>query len=396
MTKLQELLIAYGVSLAQFGRGTLLGHSTAMNLVKHGIWPRRSGLKARERVSEFFVSLGATPDQLAELYAPKKKVAPVRWKHTDADPPAVDKTEEEAEMLLQKENLTPEARKHFNLLRSPFVDEVQTPEDVFQSPSIRFARAALTDCAQHNGFMALVGESGAGKSTLAEDLEERVRAEHRDIVVFRPYVQGMSENDNKGKTLKSGAIAESIVFALDPHARVAQSAQARFRQIHELLKSSAQTGRRHLLLIEEAHDLPVATLKHLKRFLELKDGLRRLMGIAMIGQPELRDRLSSQNAEVREVMQRCEVVELEPLADELEAYLRHKFARFDLKYEDVFAADAADAIRQRLVHIPRGGKSSDARSECFPLVVNNLVCRAMNAAAFAGCDRVDAEVIAGC
>jgi len=130
--------------------------------------------------------------------------------------------------------------------------------------------------------------------------------------------------------------------------------------------------------------------------LELKDGMQRLIGVALIGQPELRDRLGSQNAEVREVMQRCEVVELEPLDGELEGYLRHKFARFELKFEDVFADDAADAIRARLVHIPRGGKATDARSECHPLVVNNLVCRAMNAAAKAGWPKVDAQVITHC
>jgi type II secretory pathway predicted ATPase ExeA len=84
------------------------------------------------------------------------------------------------------------------------------------------------------------------------------------------------------------------------------------------------------------------------------------------------------------------------LDGELEAYLRHKFARFDLKYEQVFAADAADAIRARLIHIPRGGKAADARSICYPLVVNNLVCRAMNAATRAGWNQVDAQVVAGC
>ncbi len=299
-------------------------------------------------------------------------------------------------MLLQKENLTPAARKHFSLARSPFEDDVQTPADVFQSPSVRYARAALTDCAMYNNFLALIGESGAGKSTLAEDLEERIRLERKEIVVFRPYVQGMSENDKQGRTLKSGAIAESIIFALDPHASVKASAQARFRQIHELLKSSAQTGCKHLLLIEEAHDIPEATLKHLKRFLELKDGMRKLMGIALIGQPELRKRLSTQNAKVREVAQRCEIVELEPLNNDLEAYVAHKLARFNVKYDEVFAADAGDAIRARLIYVPRGGTPADAISICHPQVVNNLVCRAMNAAALAGFDLVDSQVIAGC
>lgn len=299
-------------------------------------------------------------------------------------------------MLLENQALSPEARKHFNLPRNPFQDDVQSPDDVFQSPSVRYVRASLMDCANHHGFVAITGESGAGKSTLAEDLEERIKADARDVLIIRPYVLAMEQNDAKGKTLKSSHIAEAIASALDPQLKVKSSPEARFRQVHELLKASRRAGRRHLLVIEEAHCLPTATLKHLKRFLELKDGMQRLIGVALIGQPELRDRLGSQNAEVREVMQRCEVVELEPLDGELEAYLRHKFARFDLKFEDVFAPDAADAIRARLIHIPRGGKASDARSLCYPLVVNNLVCRAMNAAARAGWPQVDAQVIGGC
>ena len=220
--------------------------------------------------------------------------------------------------------------------------------------------------------------------------------ENKDILVIKPYVLGMEGSDSKGKTLRATHIAEAIAYALDPQLKIKSSPQARFAQLHQLLRDSRRAGRRHLLLIEEAHCLPLATLKHLKRFLELKDGMQRLIGVALIGQPELRDRLSSQNAEVREVAQRCEIVELQPLDADLEGYLRHKFARFDLKYEDVFAPDAADAIRARLVHIPRGGKVSDARSECFPLVVNNLVCRAMNAATKAGWDKVDAEVVKAC
>lgn len=299
-------------------------------------------------------------------------------------------------MLLQNAPLTPEARKHFGLPRNPFVDDVQSTDDVFQSPSVRYVRAALMDCAQHHGFCAVVGESGAGKSTLAEDLEERIKAEGRDVMVIRPYVLAMEASDTKGKTLKSSHIAEAIAYALDPNLKVKSSPEARFRQVHELLRASRKAGRRHLLVIEEAHCLPVATLKHLKRFIELKDGMQRLIGVALIGQPELRDRLGSQNADVREVAQRCEVVTLDPLDADLEAYLRHKFARFDLKLDQVLAADAADAIRARLIHMPRGGKPSDARSLCHPLVVNNLMCRAMNAAAKAGWPVVDAQVIAGC
>jgi type II secretory pathway predicted ATPase ExeA len=326
-----------------------------------------------------------------------KKLAPEVSHTPEAVPSTPTATEEKEDpMLLQNQALSAEARQHFKLPRNPFVDDVQSPDDVFQSPSVRYVRAALLDCAQHHGFVAVVGESGAGKSTLAEDLEERIKMDKRNVLVVRPYVLAMEANDTKGKTLKSGAIAEAIAYALDPHVSLRSSPQARFAQVHNLLKASRAGGRRHLLLIEEAHCLPLATLKHLKRFLELKDGMQRLIGVALIGQPELRERLGSQNAEVREVAQRCELVALDPLDAELEAYLQHKFARFELKLSDVFAADAFDAMRARLIHLPRGGRPADARSLCYPLVVNNLVCRAMNAAAAAHWPQVDAQVVKGC
>lgn len=372
-----------GLTQGALSRATGLSRSAISRICAHGDWPLRGAAQARSRVTQF----------LRE----QKKLAPVSVQLTGAVPVVPEtETKKEDAMLLQNEALTPEARAHFKLPRNPFVDDVQSVDDVFQTPSVRYVRATLLDAANHHGFVAIVGESGAGKSTLAEDLEERIKADKRDVLIVRPYVLAMEATDAKGKTLKSGHIAEALIAALDPSASVRSSPQARFAQVHALLKASRAGGRRHLLLIEEAHCLPTATLKHLKRFLELKDGMQRLLGIALIGQPELRERLGSHNAEVREVMQRCEVVELEPLDGELEAYLKHKFARFDLKYEDVLAPDAADAMRERLIHRPRGGKPADARSLCFPLVVNNLVCRAMNAAAKAGWPQVDAQVISHC
>jgi type II secretory pathway predicted ATPase ExeA len=305
------------------------------------------------------------------------------------------KEEEDIPMLLQKQTLTPEAREFFKLPRDPFTDDVQSSADVFQTANVRYVRAVLLDAAMHHGFVAITGESGAGKSTLAEDLEQRINDERRDVLVIRPYVLQMELNDSKGKTLKSGEIARAIIRSLDETATCKSSPDALMHQVRTMLRDSARSGRRHLLLIEEAHCLPIPTLKHLKRFLELKDGMRRLLGVALIAQPELRARLHNAGPEVREVAQRCELIELRPLDADVAPYLAHKFARFDLKLQDVLAPDAADAIRTRLIHIPRGGKATDAQSICYPLIVNNLVVRAMNAAAEAGYPTVDSTVIAG-
>ena len=393
-----EALKTFGIPQSDLCKATGLSRSTISRMCAHGQWPAFGSDQALEDIDAYLVRRGLTHSQQRDvMQALHKKLAP-EVSHTPEAVPASPATEtvKEDPMLLQNQALSPEARQHFKLPRNPFVDDVQSPDDVFQSPSVRYVRAALLDCAQHHGFVAVVGESGAGKSTLAEDLEERIKMDKRNVLVVRPYVLAMEANDTKGKTLKSGAIAEAIAYALDPHVSLRSSPQARFAQVHNLLKASRAGGRRHLLLIEEAHCLPLATLKHLKRFLELKDGMQRLIGVALIGQPELRERLGSQNAEVREVAQRCELVALDPLDAELEAYLQHKFARFELTLSDVFAADAFDAMRARLIHLPRGGRPADARSLCYPLVVNNLVCRAMNAAAAAHWPQVDAQVVKGC
>ena len=400
MQPLADVLAAHELTQADLAAGMGLSRAAANRLVKHGLLPARKTRDVRQRLLAWLTQRGVPQAQAQTLLDPNKEVGPGGLQPTEAVPPEAETNQPqgELEMLLDKQSLTPEARQHFALPRNPFVDDVQTPDDVFHTASVRYARAALLDCAQHHGFVALVGESGAGKSTLAEELEERLRKEAagRETLIMRPYVLGMEENDAKGKTLKSGALAEAVIHALDPSATPRISAQARFRQMHQLLQASYQGGRRHLLLIEEAHCLPTATLKHLKRFLEIKDGMRRLLGVCLIAQPELRVRLSAQNKDLREVAQRCEFVALEPLSNDLEGYLAHKFARFGLAAKDVFAPDAFDAIRQRLIYLPRGARAGDAISICHPLVVNNLVTRAMNAAALVGSPVVDANVVAGC
>lgn len=397
------LLEEYGITQSSIVKATGISKSAISRLCAHAEWPLLDVDLVKHKIVTYLqgrglrdVQLQALCDSLHVRAMKHRPHLPTAQLPTNPVPIPTQEAFKEETMLLQNEALTPQARQHFKLPRSPFVDDVTSPDDVYQTGSVRYVRAALMDAAMNHSLLAVIGESGAGKSTMAEDLEERIKASKHEVMVIRPYVLAMESTDQKGKTLKSSHIAEAIASALDPQLSIKSSPQARFQQVHDLLKASRRSGRRHLLLIEEAHCLPLATLKHLKRFCELKDGMQRLLGVALIGQPELRDKLSSQNAEVREVMQRCEIVELDPLDGDLEGYLKHKFARFDLKVEDVLEPDAVHAIRARLNYTPRGSKVTGMRSMCFPLVVNNLICRAMNAATKAGWGKVDAEVIASC
>jgi len=393
---LRDLLQSARISQAALGAGARLSRGALHRLLAEGTLPVRDA-EAPRRIADFLAQHGVDRSALENLFTAAKEVAPDVQQHAEADPEAnPSESEQEEVMLLRNETLTAQAKQAFGLPRSPFVDDVRTRADVFASSNTRYVRAALLDAALNHGFVAIVGESGAGKSTLVEELEERIADEGRQVIVIRPYVLAMEENDTKGRTLKSAAIAEAIIRSLDPSATPKRTPDARYNQLHNMLKASRSAGYNHLVVIEEAHCMPKPTLKHLKRFLELKQGLARLLGVCLVGQPELLNLLSDKSPEVREVVQRCEVVELLPLDNDLEAYIRHKFERLNVKADDIIAADAYDALRERLIRIPRGGKASDAISMCYALVVNNLVTRAMNAAAGAGWPKVDAQVVQGC
>lgn len=394
-TPIGHLLNRLGLTQGDLYRGVGMSRSVCSRIVAHNEWPKRRSAQQHAQIVGWFAEHGASADDLATL---EKEMAPASSHLAEAAPeaPATTQAHQEDYMLLRNETLTPEAKQHFGLRRSPFIDDIATRADVFQCPSMRMARAALMDCALNHGFMALVGESGSGKTTLREELEQRILDENRPVIVIKPYVIEMEASDTKGRAMKSGQIAEAIITTLAPTSTMKSSAQARAKQAHDLLSASVASGYSHLLIIEEAHRLPKATLKHLKGFMELKRGLQRLIGVALIGQTELGVLLSEQNPEVREIVQRCEVITMRPLDNDLGDYLKHKFARMEIDIADVLADDAIDAIRARLVRTPRGGRAADVVSICHPLVVNNLVTRAMNAAAAVGFPTVTAQVVGGC
>ena len=298
-------------------------------------------------------------------------------------------------MLLRKQALTQEARRAFQLTRDPFTDDVQDAADVFTSPDVRYVRESMWSCAKHGGMLAVVGESGAGKSTLRRDLIDRIRREAASMIVCEPYVLGMEENDERGRTLKAAAIAEAIIASVSPLEKPRRSAEARFRQLHQLLRESYRSGNKHVLVIEEAHGMPTATLKHLKRFFELEDGFKKLLSIILIGQPELRMKLSEQNAEVREVVQRIEIVELPALDNHLQDYLAFKFKRVGLQLDQVMDATAIDAMREKLSVAKRGTRPNqrELHSLLYPLAVANVTTAAINLAASIGAPQVTAEII---
>lgn len=300
-------------------------------------------------------------------------------------------------MLLRRQVMHQATRKHFGLSFDPFARDLESHDDVFESQDVRYVRESMWATARHGGLLAVVGESGSGKTTLLDDIEDRIKRTGEPLVLVRPDVTGMEANDKRGRTLRVAHIQEAILTAIAPLERPRQSPQARADQVRRVLSASRDAGKRCCVAIDEAHALPIATLKHLKRLLEIKQGFTRLLSIILLGQPELGLRLSERNPEVREVVQRCEVVTLEPLGHQMESFLEFKLAgaqQGNKGLRAVIDEGGLQAMRERLqMSAQRAGMGNQPRSLAYPLAVGNLFAAACNVAAEAGAPQVTAEAV---
>lgn len=391
MMKLKQVMWQLGISQREMSEaiekpdGQPISQSTMAQLVNHDLWPKTMERAALERqIKTLLFARGANDDHILDLFVMEETDAATVLADRAASALNNANSKESDYMLLRKNTLTRQAREHFRLPCDPFTDEMQSEEDVFLSDDIRYVRQAIRQTAKHGGMLAVVGESGAGKSTLRQDLAEWVFANHEPITLIEPYVLGSSDDNVKGRTIKSLDIIAAIMRCIDPSVKPRRAQEDRSRQMHELLLASMQAGRKHVVIIEEAHDLPIVTLKHLKRFYELQAGFKKLLAIILIGQTELGDKLSEHNPAVREVVQRCELVRIKPLDNHVEAYLKHKFARIEVDYQAIFEPSAFEVIRDRLrmSHTEGRGAARGVKtvSLCYPLAVNNLVSGAMNLA----------------
>lgn len=400
---LYQTLVLLRQSQADLARHCKVSKATINQICKFNKWPRSvrtSETSLRPLIEQFLRCHGATDEQVLtafdELFEGEHPMccSTSRALYSHGQQAT---TQEDQEMYVRHQRLTQEARRHFKILNDPFIDELRSSADVFESEDIRYVRAAVRQTANHGGMLGVVGDSGAGKSTIRKDLQEWINTSGAPITVIEPYVVNTSSASKSGRPLVAADITGAIIRNIAPGKGVRVSVESRTEQMHQLLKESARAGRKHVVIIEEAHDLATPTLKALKRFYELEDGFSKLLSIILVGQSELAEKLSEKSAEVREVVQRCELVTLPPLDQNLAGYLQHKFKCAGHDMSKVLEPDAIDAIRtvlRRTENRTFGGKrTAQDVSKCHPLAVNNLVTRAMNQAVLIGADKVDAGLI---
>ena len=181
------------------------------------------------------------------------------------------------------EMISQEALKHFRVFRNPFIDDVQKDADIYMSEEHRYIEAAMLDAARHGGFLAVIGEVGSGKSVMRRKVVEQLKRDGDTLVIYPQMID---------KTrLTAGSLCDAIIQDIS-NEKCRVKLEDKTRQVQRLLVDRAKSGYRHVLIVEEAHDLKVQTLKYLKRFYELEDGYRKLLGIILIGQTELKEHLT--------------------------------------------------------------------------------------------------------
>ncbi|HEX2763753.1 MAG TPA: AAA family ATPase [Allosphingosinicella sp.] len=212
----------------------------------------------------------------------------------------------------------------------------------FESRTHKKAMAYLGyGLAQGEGFIVVTGEIGAGKSTLVAHLLASIDRERLNAVsLVSTQVEGddMLRLTAQGLGLDTGGLAKAQI--LD--------------RVEQRLREEAGRGKRTLLIVDEAQNLPTSALEELRMLSNFTSQGRALIQIFLLGQPEFRDRLAEDGG-LEQLRQR--VIASHHLdameADEVQPYLVHRLAVAGWQGRPAFEPAAFAALHRHSGGLPR-------------------------------------------
>jgi putative secretion ATPase (PEP-CTERM system associated) len=229
--------------------------------------------------------------------------------------------------------------RFYELRERPFA---LSPDPDYLYPS-RVHREALDylryGLESHAGFVVITGEIGSGKTTLLQTLLRNIDTQ---TSVGR-VVNTMLEPRELLETIM-------IDFGLDP---AGKSKPLLLRDLAQFLVDQRLAGRMVLIVIDEAQNLSLAALEELRMLSNLETEKSKLLQIVLVGQPNLRDKLTT--PELEQLRQRITVsYHLQPLeADETANYINHRLRRAAVGAPIEFPSEATVAIHARSRGVPR-------------------------------------------
>ena len=163
------------------------------------------------------------------------------------------------------------------------------------------------------GFLTLIGEPGTGKTiTLRKFLSEAPENLEYAYVLFPSL-----EPEDMFR-----AVLEDFGYKIDS----ALSKNALFSGFRDFLTHKKQQGKKILLIVDEAQNLPERTLEELRILSNLETEKEKLIQFVLAGQPELKKKLDSEG--LRQLKQRVSIsIELDYMPEyEMSKYVSYRLA----------------------------------------------------------------------
>jgi general secretion pathway protein A len=214
------------------------------------------------------------------------------------------------------------------------------PRFFFSSKGHRRAMAYLVyGVHQGEGFIVITGEIGAGKTMLANTLARKMAS--RNLVLAQVVSTSLEADDVVRMVAAAFNLSQENSKAVLLH------------RIEQFLIASHRQGKRALLVVDEAQNLPARSLEELRMLSNFVCADKPLLQTFLLGQPEFRRTL--QSPELEQLRQRVIAsCHLGPMGlTDTEAYILFRLQTVGWHTDPSFSRDAFAAIHQYTGGIPR-------------------------------------------
>ena len=219
---------------------------------------------------------------------------------------------------------------YFGLNEPPF--RITPHTDFFFAGANRGAtlEALLYAITHDEGIVKVTGEVGSGKTMLCRVLMERLPKSVATIYLANP-------------SLSRAEILYEIAEELELKTATERPSHL-LRALQEHLIGLYSSGKRVVILIDEAHAMPRETLEEIRLLSNLETNRHKLLQIVLFGQPELDAHLDS--AETRQLKERItQAFRLEPLVrDDVASYVDFRMRAAGYRGPNVFTGRALRMI----------------------------------------------------
>jgi general secretion pathway protein A len=228
----------------------------------------------------------------------------------------------------------------YGLSESPFQ---LTPDARFfyESTVHRQAMSYLIYGLHHGeGFIIITGEVGAGKTILVDNLLSTIN--QSNFAIAKIVTTQLTEDD-----------LLHLVAAGFGIAREGLAKGELLQRITDFVLDQQRNGKRALLIVDEAQNLPFEALEELRMLSNIGVGKTMALQSFLLGQPQFRDTLGSPQLE--QLRQRVTAAHhLGTLSDgETRAYIEHRLRRAHWKGDPQFTEDCFPVIYRHTGGVPR-------------------------------------------